>query len=64
LIPPELVAPFYTKNGITTQANISGKYRKCQDPTCETYITCPYVNCFVHYTALVRKEDSLMKEWK
>lgn len=63
--PPEnLIAPFYKKDGLTVQANINGYYRLCSDPTCETYITCPFSTCFKHWTAMADKKLTTMKEWE
>ena len=61
--PKDMQAPYYNKNGISTQSNINGKYRKCRDPTCETWISCPYATCFKHWTAMVDKKLTDAKEW-
>ncbi len=37
--------------------NITGKFRKCEEPDCEEYIMCPYVRCLKHWKAM-RVDDS------
>ena len=60
--PEELISPMYNKNGNPTQTNILGKFRKCEQ--CETYVSCPYVTCFTHWTAMRNKNEVDMKEYK
>ena len=62
--PEELISPYYKKDGMLVQSNVSGKYRKCEDTNCETYVSCPYVRCFAHWTAMRRKAETDMKEYK
>lgn len=47
-----MCAPVIEKDGVPFQTNISGKYRKCEESNCENYISCPYVRCPEHWSAI------------
>jgi len=53
MIPQKFLTPKNT--------NILGYYRKCAQPICEIYITCPYVMCNKHWGV---EQEEPFKEWK
>jgi hypothetical protein len=63
MIPKELIAPKYTKDGLPHNTNITGMYRLCEEALCETYISCPYMRCFKHWVGMIDKKLTDAKEW-
>lgn len=59
-----MIAPIIETDGITKQTNIIGLYRRCEEPNCQTYITCPFVRCLEHWYALSSKVNTVMKEYR
>jgi len=59
-----MIAPIIEKDGIKKQTNIIGLYRICEEPNCQTYISCPFVRCLEHWYALSSKVGTAMKEYK
>lgn len=62
--PPELIAKKYMKDGMPVSTNITGMYRLCAEPSCTTYISCPYDKCFKHWYGMIDHKLTNAKEWK